>query len=452
MLETNREASFWRQAAAVKPSPRQMSFLRHPFYAFVHFSPNTYTGLEWGDGTEDPAIFNPTELDCDQWVAAMKSAGMDGMVLTAKHHDGFCLWPSRYTEHSVKNSPWKGGKGDVVREATEACRRGGIRFGFYLSPWDRNCPLYGTDAYNDYYKAQLTELLTQYGEIFYVWFDGACGEGPNGRKQVYDFDGYIELIRRYQPNACIFHDAGPDIRWCGNESGSARHSEWMVMPHELCSLANRQTDGPLVSGDLTGIYNTWDSLGEREIVQHSRGLTFCPAEVDMSIRPGWFYHPEEEPHSLQRLMDTYLTSVGGSTTFHLNIPPMPNGLFDPRDVQRLQELGDALRAAFGTELAPDKQLLREKTSTTQCVYHVLLNRPEKVRYVTLSEDVARGQRVERFQIRVEQPGERPLMLFQGTTVGNRRICDLGELRELTAFDVVILAARDQAENLAITLS
>ena len=173
---------FIRNAAHVKPSKKQLERLREtPFYAFVHFSPNTYTNLEWGDGTEDPAIFNPTELDCEQWAKAIKSAGMKGMVLTAKHHDGFCLWQTKYTEHSIKNSPYKNGKGDIVKEAAEACKKHGLKFGFYLSPWDRNSKYYGTDEYNTYYKNQLTELLTNYGEIFHVWFDGACGEGPNGK-------------------------------------------------------------------------------------------------------------------------------------------------------------------------------------------------------------------------------------------------------------------------------
>ena len=226
------------------PSQRQLDWFEMERYAIVHFGVNTFTDREWGEGTEDEAIFDPKKLDCDQWVEAIKSAGLKGMILTAKHHDGFCLWPSKYTEHSVKNSPFQG---DVVREAAEACRRGGIKFGFYLSPWDRNSKLYGTPAYNDYFCSQLEELLTGYGDIFCVWFDNACGEGEGGRKQVYDFPRYFEMIRKYQPNAVIFNDFGPDTRWCGNEAGVARHSEWAVVP-ERAVLLQRGADRPRPDG------------------------------------------------------------------------------------------------------------------------------------------------------------------------------------------------------------
>ena len=444
-------SAFRKAAAQVVPSPRQKAFMEQPFYAFVHFSPNTYTGLEWGTGKEDPALFNPTDLDCDEWVSAIKSAGMTGMVLTAKHHDGFCLWQTKHTDHSVKSSPWKGGKGDVVREAAEACRRGGIRFGFYLSPWDRHSPLYGTDAYNDYYKAQLTELLTGYGDIFYVWFDGACGEGPNGKKQEYDFEGYIDLIRKYQPNACIFNDAGPDIRWCGNESGHARYAEWMVVPHELCHRAQKQTDGALLPGTLHGIDNMWQDLGSMEVIQYSKGLCFCPAEVDMSIRPGWFYHPEEEPHSLDRLMHTYMTSVGGSASFHLNIPPMPSGRFDPRDIARLKELGDALNSAFGQEKGAGKQITRTVLNENQCVYHITLPAEETITYVELREPLDKGQRIERFRINHTTADGETFNLFDGTTVGSRRICKLWEPFKLREMDVCITSSRDDQSALSIRL-
>lgn len=434
---------FLKQAAAVRPSPRQLAWFDTEFYAFVHFSPNTYTGLEWGTGKEDPAIFNPTKFDPDQWVAAVKSAGMRGLVLTAKHHDGFCLWPSKYTEHSVKNSPWQGGKGDIVKEVAEACRRGGLKFGFYLSPWDRNCPLYGSDAYNNYYKAQLTELLTGYGEIFHVWFDGACGEGPNGKRQVYDFDGYIELIRKYQPNATIFNDKGPDVRWIGNESGTARAAEWAVVPHELCGLSERQTDGPVLSGSLSYLYNTDPYIGTMPEILYSRGLCFAGAEVDMSIRPGWFYHPEEEPHSLERLFNTYLTSVGGNACFHLNIPPTPEGLFDERDVKRLKELGDKLHETFAADLAEQAEIVKETLdSDTQVAWVVRFPQPTAVRYLMLMEEISKGQRIERFKVQARNAFGNWEAIYHGTTVGHKRICPLdgearGELR------VLVASARDE---------
>jgi len=446
--------AFLAEAAAVRPSARQLAWYDMEFYAFVHFSPNTYTGLEWGLGNEDPAIFNPTELDCDQWVEAIKSAGMKGMVLTAKHHDGFCLWPSKYTEHCIKNSPYKGGKGDIVREAAEACRRGGIKFGFYLSPWDRNSALYGTDAYNDYYKAQLTELLTQYGEIFHVWFDGACGEGPNGRKQEYDFEGYIELIRKYQPNATIFNDAGPDVRWIGNESGTARYAEWAVVPSELCFRAEVQTGPGPLAGDLTHMYNTGQEIGSLSNILYSKGLCFCGSEVDMSIRPGWFYHPEEEPHSLERLLRTYETSVGGNGCFHLNIPPMPNGKFDPRDVERLKELGAALRERFGTCLSEGSSPVRIPAAKgdTQCIFEIDLPEATEFRYVDLREDLAAfGQRAESFQVRVQNQYGGWDKIFDGTTIGHRRILGDGGVHSARRLRVCITAARGPVENLEIRL-
>ncbi len=305
---------FLQDAAHVKPSKRQTDWFDMEMYAFIHFGPNTFTDREWGGGTEDESVFNPKNLDCDQWVKAIKSAGMKGMILTAKHHDGFCLWPSKYTEHSVKNSPYQG---DVVREAEQACRRGGIKFGFYLSPWDRNSKCYGTPEYNDYFCSQLEELLTEYGDIFCVWFDNACGEGPNGKKQIYDFPRYIKLIRKYQPGAVIFNDFGPDTRWCGNEAGVARSAEWAVVPSELCCQSEVQTGpGPMAEdGDLSYLYNTDQYLGAMPNILYSKGLTFTPAEINMSIRPGWFWHEDEAPHSLHKLFSTYLTSVGGKQLY-----------------------------------------------------------------------------------------------------------------------------------------
>ena len=414
---------FIREAARVKPSQKQLDWFDMESYAFIHFGPNTFTDREWGNGSESESVFNPTKLDCDQWVEAIKAAGMKGMVLTAKHHDGFCLWPSKYTEHSVKNSPFKR---DVVKEAAKACKRGNIKFGFYLSPWDRNSEYYGTPEYNDYFCNQLTELLTQYGDIFYVWFDNACGEGPNGKKQIYDFPRYIDLIHKYQPNAVIFNDFGPDIRWCGNEAGAARHAEWSVVPSELCYYSDVQTGpGPMASlGSLSYLYNTEQELGTMPNILYSKGLTFTPAEIDMSIRPGWFWHEKEEPHSLERLFRTYLVSVGANSCLNLNLPPNTEGLIDDRDVKRLKELGDLLKKEFGTALPAVVEKMTGEPPT-QPIYTITLDHPaENLKYIVLKEDIAKGQRVESFRIMGEFASGEQYPLYQGTCIGHKKICQL----------------------------
>lgn len=434
---------FLKEAASVKPSKRQLDWFNVGFYAFVHFSPNTYTGKEWGDGTEDPAIFNPTDLNCDEWCEAILSAGMKGMILTAKHHDGFCLWPSAYTEHSVKNCPIPGL--DVVKEASEACRRHGLKFGFYLSPWDRNNKLYGTPEYNDYYCSQLTELLTGYGDIFCVWFDGACGEGPNGKKQVYDFPRYIELIRKYQPDAVIFNDGGPDIRWVGNEAGQSRHAEWAVVPAELCQRAAIQTGKGPLNGELVGLYNSDPDLGTMPQILYSKGLTFCPSETDMSIRPGWFYHPTEEPHSLERLFDTYLRTVGGNGCFNLNVPPMPSGRFDPRDIQRLKELGEKLSEAFRYELSSEAAVSEYSPCETQLTRTLSFSEKKAFSIIELSEDIAQGQRVESFTVRAHISSdsfEGIQTIYSGTTIGNRRFCRFSRPVITDELIISITASRD----------
>ena len=433
---------FLKSAAGVKPSERQLKWFDTEFYAFVHFSPNTYTDREWGLGNEDPAIFNPTKLDCDQWVEAIKSAGMKGLVITAKHHDGFCLWPSKYTEHSVKNSPFKDGKGDIVREAMEACKRGGIKFGFYLSPWDRNSKYYGTPEYNDYFRAQLTELLTEYGEIFYVWFDLACGEGANGKKQIYDFDSYIKLIRKYQPNAVIFNDFGPDVRWCGNEAGQSRFAEWAVIPKELTYRSEVQTQGAPLQGELSHMYNSDIDLGALSNIIYSKGLTFCGSEIDMSIRPGWFWHEKEEPHSLERLIKTYITSVGGNSCFNLNVPPNRDGLFDERDIKRLKELGDFLRTAFETDIAKNAKIDYIKTeSETQCIIDITLDEAKEIKYVVLQEDITQGQRVESFIIQNTNNMNSHDKCYMGTCIGHKKICPVNIKSDKVR--IFVTSARDK---------
>ncbi len=443
---------FLKEAANVRPSENQLRLLNDtPFYAFVHFTVNTYTGLEWGTGKENPAIFNPVDLDCDSWCEAVKSAGMKGVVLTAKHHDGFCLWQSKYTEHCMKNSPYKNGKGDVVKELSEACRRHGLKFGFYLSPWDRNSKLYGTPEYNEYYKNQLTELLTNYGEVFHVWFDGACGEGPDGKKQEYDFDGYIELIEKYQPKATYFNDRGV-VRWCGNESGTARHSEWAVVPSELCPLNKNIQTGkmPLYGGDLSYMYN-WDgNIGALSNIIYSKGLVFSPSEIDMSIRNGWFYHPEEEPHSLERLFNTYLNSVGSNTTFNLNIPPMPNGRFDERDIKRLKELGDLIKFSFSVDYVKRVSETPVGTTDTQLKYNVLLKETVEAQYLEICEDLTVGQRIENFIVSAEKEDGTYRHIADLTTVGNKKIVKLGGvITNKIKIDVVSSRAKPSVKKISV---
>ncbi|HRW55595.1 MAG TPA: alpha-L-fucosidase, partial [Phycisphaerae bacterium] len=322
-----------------RPTPRQLAWQQVELQAFVHFGINTFTDREWGDGTESPALFNPTELDARQWISTLGRAGMNQVILSARHHDGFCLWPSRYTEHSVKHSPWRDGHGDLVREVSEACRELGLRFGIYLSPWDRHEPSYGTDAYNDYYVNQLTELLTNYGPIHEVWFDGACGEGPNGRKQVYDWPRYIEVVRRLQPDAVIFSDAGPDVRWVGNENGFADETNWSTLRRN-----EFRPGGP----------------NYRELTHgHADGAYWTPAECDVSIRPGWFYHAAEDDKvkSLSELLDIYDKSVGRNGVLLLNVPPDRRGLIHENDARRLAEFRDAIEATFRDNLALGKRVV-----------------------------------------------------------------------------------------------
>src|SRR5687768_806764 len=267
------------QPARPAPTPSQILWQEDELALFLHFGVNTFTDREWGDGKESPSIFNPMQLDARQWTRAAKAGGFKAIVLTAKHHDGFCLWPTATTRHSVASSPFRNGNGDVVREFVDACRAEDLRVGLYLSPWDRNHPAYGdTPRYNDVYAAQLTELLTRYGDIHEVWFDGANGEGPNGKRQVYDWPRVWALVRQLQPRAVMFSDAGPDVRWCGNERGIAGEPNWSTVDPSAVPFPG--ATGP----------------GVIRALQHGDpdGAVWRPAEADTSIRPGWFYHPEED--------------------------------------------------------------------------------------------------------------------------------------------------------------
>ena len=438
----------------VTPAPRQVALQEMEFYAFVHFTVNTFTDREWGDGTEDPSIFNPAKLDAEQWVRALKDAGMKGLILTCKHHDGFCLWPSKYTRHSVASSPYKGGRGDVVGEVAEACRRGGLKFGVYLSPWDRNQPLYGTGKpYDDYFVNQLTELLTNYGEIFDVWFDGACGEGPNGKKQYYDWERYYATIRALQPGACI-SVCGPDVRWCGNEAGDPRPSEWSVVPRRMmdteriASSSQQTDDAAFRQKKLTA---QMQDLGSREALADEPELIWYPAEVNTSIRPGWFWHESEDAQvrPLAELMDIYEKSVGGNATMLLNVPPDRNGLFRPQDVRRLQEIGAYLRRTYGHNLLTEggtltavpaglpgheaARLCTEDESYYQPAAEALpveitvqLDRHAALHRLVLREQLRLSQRVESFAVDAwVQDGWQ--QVTEGTVIGNKKIVPLPDV-------------------------
>ena len=450
---------------AVRPAERQVSLQEREFYAFVHFTVNTFTGREWGDGTEDPAVFNPVRLDADQWVEAIRSAGMKGLILTCKHHDGFCLWPSKYTRHSVASSPFRNGRGDVVAEVAEACRRGGIGFGVYLSPWDRNQPLYGTGkGYDDYFVGQLTELLTQYGEIFSVWFDGACGEGPNGKKQYYDWERYYETIRRLQPGACI-HVCGPDIRWCGNEAGDTREAEWSVVPRrmmdtEKVASLSQQADDTEFRGRKLRAEDR--DLGSRKALRDEEELIWYPAEVNTSIRPGWFWHEQENElvRPLDKLTDIYEKSVGGNATFLLNIPPTDEGLFHQNDVKRLKEFGQYLRDSYGRNLAEEaameasaaaeghpidavrtanEEYYQPEQENGQCEVILRWNEKQKIRRVVLMEQIRMSQRVEKYAVEIMLDG-RWVRAAEGKVIGHKRIVTINPA-ETQALRILVTDAR-----------
>lgn len=336
------------------PSPRQLKqHTDREFYAFCHFTVDTFTDREWGTGGESETVFNPTDFDADQIVGAVKAAGMKGFILTCKHHDGFCLWPTKTTEHSVKNSPFRGGRGDVVKEIEQACRRAGLEFAVYLSPWDRNHPEYGRPAYLQVYRAQLAELLTNYGPLFEIWLDGANGgDGYYGglvgpaertgkmemrridRLSYYDWPTTWALMHQLQPDALIFSDVGPDIRWCGNERGYA--------PPNIRATITYAAD------EIPG------QCGEKKLnVGTLHGASYVPAEVNVSIRPGWFWHASQDSRvrSPENLMNIYMNSVGYGQTFLLNVTPDRRGRVPENDVESLRQLGEHLRQTFGTNLA-----------------------------------------------------------------------------------------------------
>ena len=422
------------------PSENQLRWQDMEMYAFIHYSLNTYTDQEWGFGNEDPGLFNPSNLDCRQWAKVCKQAGMRGIIFTAKHHCGFCMWPSAYTEYSVKNSPWKNGKGDVVRELADACREEGLKFAVYLSPWDRNHPEYGRAAYVEYFRNQLRELLTNYGDIFEVWFDGANGGdgwygGANETRKIdrttyYEWPETYKMIRELQPKCLIWNDGSDrgDLRWVGTEAGNVGETNWSLLNHD---------------GEVT-----WPMLhyGLED------GDSWVPGETNTSIRPGWFYHETENEHvkSLSKLMDTYYKSVGRNSTLLLNFPIAPNGRIHPTDSLRGIAFKKMIDAVFrenliehGTLRSSSARLLpkgrknMEHCSTpnstannVQCsIFNVQWNKPTACNRFLAEEDIAQGQRIKKFALEAEVDGKwiplRDMLVEDGkdglTTIGHRRI-------------------------------
>lgn len=405
------------------PTRAQLAWQQLEYYAFIHFGMNTFTDHEWGEGRADPDTFNPTSLDCRQWARVVKEAGMKGIIITAKHHDGFCLWPSNTTSYSVKYSNWRDGKGDVLKNLSEACREHGLKFGVYISPWDRNHPLYGTPKYNRVYKEQWREVMTGYGEIFEAWLDGA---NDQKKRMVYDFMGFFETIRKHQPGSVIFSDAGPDIRWVGNERGIAGETNWSTRDNEG-SFPGFADEKALNIGD-------------------ENGMSWIPAECDVSIRPGWFYHASEDGKlkSVAQLMEIYYASVGRNANLLLNIGVDRRGLVNEHDITRLMEFKKAREEAFKTNLAKGRviasnvrgndrkyggaNVIDGRPSTywatddgvTRAWIEIDFGREIEFNRFLVQEKIALGQRVKRFSVRIwnEKNYE---TIAQQTTVGYKRI-------------------------------
>ena len=435
------------------PTDRQLAWHEMEQYAFIHFTTNTFTGKEWGFGDESPEVFNPSAMDVNQWVKVIKESGLKAVVLTCKHHDGFCLWPSKYTEHSVKNSKWKNRQGNVVKEVAEACRKYGLKFGVYLSPWDRNNKDYGSQAYIEYYRNQLKELFSLYSPIFEMWFDGANGGdgyygGAREKRSIngatyYDWPKTTSMVRGLEPNIIFFSDAGPDIRWCGNERGYAGETNW---------------------GNITkdSIYSGKDGIQQLLNSGSADGTSYVPAEVDVSILPGWFYHSAEDSKvkSPEKLFEIYLSSVGRGSNLILNIPPDRRGLLHENDVKSLIGWKKLIDEAFKTNLAKGAKIKADSYRGESGEYApsntldgkketywatddnkvngeltIDLKGKHVVKYVLIQEFIKLGQRVKAFEISVLK-GNQWVKVGKGTTIGYKKIVKL-EPTETTQIKISI---------------
>ncbi len=433
------------KAANVTPSQRQFDWQKLEFTAFIHFGINTFDDVEWGKKKTDITKFNPSQLNANQWVKVLKDAGVKEVILTTKHHDGFCLWPTRYTDYNISHTPYKNGKGDIVKELSDACHKAGLKFGVYLSPWDMHERSYGTLQYNKHFLNQLTELLSNYGEVSEVWFDGANGEGPNGKKQVYDWHSYYELIRKLQPNAVIAI-MGPDVRWVGTESGYGRHTEWSVLPGGNMDVdkiaANSQQnslDGAFTPRDLMD-----EDLGSRIKIEKASSLIWYPAEVDVSIRPGWFYHKHDDDvvKSPEKLVDIYYNSVGLNDVLLLNVPPDKRGLITDYDIKSLKGMRYILDNTFNVNLAENanvtassekkgneaKFILDKDFNTYWTTDNALgrvsieinLGNKKTFNRAMLQENILVGQRIEKFHLEWFD-GIEWKAFAEATTIGYKRL-------------------------------
>ncbi len=409
------------------PSPAQLAWQQLEYYAFIHFGMNTFTDHEWGEGRAHPDTFHPTALDCRQWARVAKAAGMKGIIITAKHHDGFCLWPSATTTYSVKNSQWRNGQGDILKELSEACREQGLKFGVYLSPWDRNHPVYGTPKYNRVFKDQWREVLSHYGEVFESWLDGA---NDGKKRMVYDFYGFFATIKQLQPDTVIFSDAGPDLRWVGNERGFAGETNW----------SPRDNEGTFPGFADEKSLNTGDE----------NGSVWLPAECDVSIRPGWFYHANEDERvkSVEQLMNIYYGSVGRNANLLLNIGVDRRGLVNEHDERRLLEFKQARDAAFKINLAKGAKATATNVRGNDARFgaptafdgdpktywatsdgidaaslEVDFGREVEFNTFLVQENIALGQRVKRFSLQVQRNSGWET-IAQQTTIGYKRILKL----------------------------
>jgi alpha-L-fucosidase len=427
------------------PSAEQLAWQQMEMNAFVHFSINTFTGMEWGLGSEKADLFNPTNANPEQWVITFKNAGFKGVILTVKHHDGFCLWPSKYTEHSVKNSPYKNGEGDIVKELSDACKKHNLKFGVYVSPWDRNHSQYGEPGYTEYYRNQLQELITSYGPFFEVWFDGANGGtgyygGANERRRIdgrtyYDWATTIKLVEKTNPGTIFFSDAGPGCRWVGNERGDAGETNWNTISLDTLYAGKPGIESLLSTGS-------------------ENGTSWVPAEVDVSIRPGWFYHAEEDSlvKTAEKLFDIYLTSVGRGGTLLLNVPPDRRGLIHENDINSLTGFRRLLDEEFKTNLATgakakassyrgkDKQYSPQNLfdnnpetywttndNETSAALEVDLKADKTVKYIVLQEYIKLGQRVKSFSVEA-LIDNRWQTVAEGTTIGYKRILKIDPVK------------------------